>query len=130
MKHGDGSSTAPATLRLLSLFDIIFPFLLVTANARRSREPKPAPTFVSGTNTETSVPISRVVEVTIGVAVYVDARCHAGHGELPLFILKPALLLFDEFPRYDTKDLIHALAILRADLMAAIPANVLAPEAT
>lgn len=48
------------------------------------------------------------------------------HG---LLLFSPFLSLFNELPRDDAKHFIDAFPVLGADFVAAVPANILAPEA-
>lgn len=51
-------------------------------------------------------------------------------GFVGLLLLYALDFLLNELPGDDTKDFFDALSVLGADLMAAVPSNVLTPEAT
>jgi hypothetical protein len=123
-------SAAPSSFVLSHSLSVLFPVLLMAPYSRCRRKSKPTPPLIANANPEASIPISRVIEVAVDIAVAIYAGSGPRYRKLPLLLFKLLLLLLDQLARYHTKDFIDALSIFRTDLVTAVPANVLAPEST
>lgn len=88
------------------------------------RKAQPAPPIPPDPKT---TPCIRAIEIAIPLAVHTWRRAPRRD---PRRALQGLPMLLHQLPRHDTKDLLDALARLRTDLMATVPADVLTPEAT